>query len=452
MRWIFYLGGKKMSTKDLRRELGKKELFGIACGNIIGSGIMILVGTGIGITGRSVNFAFVLAAIFVVVSSIPMLFLTNCVRLRGGEYTQGYMLCGPKFAGFWTIVYSVRNITLSVYALSFADYVLSLFPNLPHKAIAIGVATAFFVLNVFPTKYMAKVQNLMMVFLIAALAIFAIMGWNDIQPGYFKEDFLTDGAGGFLYASAFLTFAVLGANGIFQLGGECKNPKRDIPFVFILSTLGVAVLYALIATVAAGVLPVSEVANQNLSVVANQFLPKGLYLFFVVGGAWCAIATTLNANIAWVTKPLIQAAEDGWFPKKLATLHPKYKTPVYLLAVFYIITIVPILTDISLENLANLTLVMQFVVMIFTAIATIKLPKILPQEWEQSPFKCSQGMLTFFCVLATLVLLAQVWLNFLSLTSALKIGQVGFIIFAYLYAHFRYKSGKVQMTISYDRD
>ncbi|MFR2966180.1 MAG: hypothetical protein ACLTK0_07245 [Anaerovoracaceae bacterium] len=29
--------------KDLRRELGKKELFGIACGNIIGSGIMILV-------------------------------------------------------------------------------------------------------------------------------------------------------------------------------------------------------------------------------------------------------------------------------------------------------------------------------------------------------------------------------------------------------------------------
>ena len=93
-----------MSTKDLRRELGKKELFGIACGNIIGSGIMILVGTGIGITGKSVNLAFVLAAIFVVVSSIPMLFMTSCARLRGGEYTQGYVLCGPKLAGFWTIV------------------------------------------------------------------------------------------------------------------------------------------------------------------------------------------------------------------------------------------------------------------------------------------------------------------------------------------------------------
>lgn len=362
------------------------------------------------------------------------------------------MLCGPKFAGFWTIVFSVRNITLSVYALSFADYVLSLFPGLPHKLIAIGIATVLFVLNVFPTKFMAKVQNIMMVFLIAALLIFIVFGWKHIEPGYFENDFVTDGASGFIYASAFLTFAVLGANGIFQLGGECKNPKKDIPFVLVASTMGVAVIYALIATVAAGVLPVSEVANKNLSIVAKEILPNPLYLFFIIGGAWCAIATTLNANISWVTKPLIQAAEDGWFPKKLADLHPKYKTPVYLLAVFYIITVVPVLTDISLENLANLTLVMQFVVMIFTAIATMKLPQLLPEEWERSPFKCGKGKLAFWCVLATIVLIVQVWLNFVSLTNALKIGQVGFIIVAYLYAHFRYKSGKVQMTISYDKE
>lgn len=245
---------------------------------------------------------------------------------------------------------------------------------------------------------------------------------------------------------------MLGANGIFQMGGECKNPKKDIPFVFIVSTLSVAVLYALIATVAAGVLPIEQVAGQNLSVVAEHIMPRGFFLFFIIGGAWCAIATTLNANIAWVTKPLIQAAEDGWFPKGLAKLHPTFKTPVYLLAIFYIITIVPILTDISLENLANLTLVMQFLMMVFTAIATIKLPELLPEEWESSPFKCSKGKLTFFCILATIVLLIQVWLNFISLTNALKIGQVGFIVVAYLYAHFRYKSGKVQMTVSYDKE
>lgn len=40
-----------MSTKELRRELGRFELMGIACGQIIGAGIMALVGIGIGMTG-----------------------------------------------------------------------------------------------------------------------------------------------------------------------------------------------------------------------------------------------------------------------------------------------------------------------------------------------------------------------------------------------------------------
>lgn len=441
-----------MSTKDLRRELGKKELMGIACGQIIGSGIMVLVGLGIGMTGRSVTFAFVLAAIFVVILSIPMLFLTSCVRLRGGEYTQAYMLCGTKFAGFWTIVYSVRNIALSVYAISFADYVLSLVPGLNHKLIAIAVATIFFGINVFPTTFMTKIQNVMMVILIAALGAFVVSGIGKVDPTYFTTDFFTNGPIGFLSASAFLTFAVLGANGIFQLGGECKNPRKDIPFVLIVSTLGISVLYALVATVAAGILPVAEVANQNLSLVAKAILPGSLYVFFIVGGALGALATTLNANIAWVTKPLIQASEDGWFPKKLAELHPKYKTPVYLLAVFYIITILPILTGLSLQNLTNLVLIMQYVVMIATSIATMKLPALLPKEWDASPFKCSKGILTFICIAATLVLIAQIYFNLSSLTPTLMIAQIAFIVLAYLYAHFRYKSGKVNMTISYETD
>lgn len=164
------------------------------------------------------------------------------------------------------------------------------------------------------------------------------------------------------------------------------------------------------------------------------------------------MATTINANIAWVTKPLIQASEDGWFPKKLATLHPKYKTPVYLLLLFYIVTITPILLDISMSELTNLVLVMQYVVMIATSIATMKLPKILPKEWAASPYKCKQSTLTFFCVAATLVLIAQIYYNLSSLTTNLMIAQVVFIIFAYAFAHFRYKSGKVQMSVSYESE
>ena len=51
---------KYSSTKDLKRVLGRKELMGIAIGSIIGSGIMVQMGTGIELTGRSANIAFLL--------------------------------------------------------------------------------------------------------------------------------------------------------------------------------------------------------------------------------------------------------------------------------------------------------------------------------------------------------------------------------------------------------
>ena len=40
------------STKDLNRTLGKKELMGIAIGQIIGAGVMSMMGVAIAMTGR----------------------------------------------------------------------------------------------------------------------------------------------------------------------------------------------------------------------------------------------------------------------------------------------------------------------------------------------------------------------------------------------------------------
>lgn len=43
------------TTKNLNRVLGRKELFGIASGQIIDAGIMSMTGIAIGMTGRSVK-------------------------------------------------------------------------------------------------------------------------------------------------------------------------------------------------------------------------------------------------------------------------------------------------------------------------------------------------------------------------------------------------------------
>lgn len=440
-----------MSTKDLKRELGKKELYGIAVGQVIGAGIMALVGLGIAMTGRSVNLAMVLSGVWVILLSIPWIFISSCVRLRGGEYTQAAVLCGERFAGIYIAVYLVRNMQMAVYTLAFTGYFIKLVPGANGLVVSLAVASAFFLLNIFPTKFMAGIQNIIVVILCFALAAFVVYGMPKVQPGYFSQPgFFTRGATGFLAASAFLTFATFGANSIFQLSGECKNPKVDIPFVLITATLSVAVLYALVAYVAAGVLPLEEVSGQNLAKVARIILSKPLYMFFMVGGALCALATSLNATIAWVTKPLIQAAEDGWFPRQMAYLHPKYKTPVVLLAFYYVLTVTPIILGINMEHITNSVLVCMYLCMMVTSMATMRLPKIFPEQWEKSPFKCGQGLLNFLCVTATVVLAIQVYYNAAFLTPKLLAANVLLMGGAVLYATLRYRSGKIKMIISYE--
>ena len=442
-----------MSTKELKRELGKKELLGVALGQVIGAGIMALVGYGIAMTGKSVNLAFVLSAVWVILLSVPWIFISSCVRLRGGEYTQAAVLCGDRFAGFYTMVYVVRNMQMAVYSLAFASYFISLVPGVNAKSVAVVIATCFFALNIFPTKFMAGVQNIMVVVLCMAMAAFIVYGMPQIQPGYWTgPDFMPKGLGGLLSASALLTFATFGANSIFQLSGECKNPTTDIPFVLIIATMAVAILYGVIAMVAAGVLPVTEVAGQNLSKVAEAILPKPIFLFFIIGGALGALATSLNATIAWVTKPLIQACEDGWLPKKLAYLHPQYKTPIFLLAIFYVVTVVPILLDVNMDAITSSVLILMYACMVMTSIATVRIPKLFPDQWARSPFKCSPAILWFFCILSAIVLFVQIYYNLPFISTNLRIANAVLLFVALGYSTYRYNSGAVRMDISYEDD
>lgn len=441
------------STRELKRELGKKELFGIASGQIIGAGIFALVGTGIAMTGRSVSFAFILSAVWVVLLSIPWVFIGSTLRLRGGEYTQSALLLNEKIAGIFIVIYLIRNLQPTVYILAFTNYFTSLFPNTNSMVVSIILATLFFGINVFPTKIVSRVQNVLVLLLTLALTVFIIKGFPNIQPGYFKQPgFLTSGVTGLLKASAFLTFSTLGAMSVFQLSGEAKNPKVDIPFVLISSTLAVGVLYALVSSVAAGVLPVSEVAGENLTIVAKSILSNPLYLFFIIGGALGALTSSLNATIAWVTKPILQACEDGWFPRKLAYLHPKYKTPVYLIGLFYLITIIPIILHADITQVTSSVLILRYLTMIATALATMRLPKLFPEQWSKSPFKISQTLLNMFCIISTIVLLIQVYFNLKGLDIKVFIMNGALLLICIVYALWRYKSGYVKMTVSYEDD
>ena len=371
------------STKDLARTLGKKELMGIAIGQIIGAGIMSMMGVAIAMTGRSANLAFMLSALFTMCTFFPSIFITSCIRMRGGFYTQMAIFAGDKFAGYYSVVYFITNMSLAMYALSFAQYALALLPTGgSQKVIALVIGTLFFVLNYFGVDLMAKIQNLLVIVLLLSLTMFAVFGLPQVDlANYFSNAdgmFMTQGVSGFLTATAYLGFATGGATVILGVSAECKNPTKDIPFVIVTSTIGVAILYGLVATAAAGVLPVPEVANQPLTLVAAEILPKPLYVLFIVGGAMFALATTLNSQIMSATKPVMQSCEDGWFPQSLAALS-KYKTPWKIMVIYYVILVVPIVLELEISQISSIVQILGYFNNLVLTITAMKLPAMFPK-------------------------------------------------------------------------
>lgn len=445
------MSNTNVSTKNLNKTLGRKELFSVAVGQIIGAGIMALTGVAIAMTGRSVNVAFILAAIAVIGVFIPMIFITSTVRLRGGQYTQAAVFISEKYSGMFMVIYIVYNIAIAMYAISFAEYFFALVPAIPQKLVSVTILTIVFVVNFFGVKGATKLQSLMVVVLAAALALFSGFGVFKIQPGYFQNPgFMTDGIKGLLTGMALLTFATGGANVILNLSAESKNPKKDIPFVLITSTLAVAVLYALMSTVAAGVLPVEQVAGKPLTLVAEAILPNWLYVFFIIGGAMFALITTLNASVSWVTKPIMQACVDNWFPKSLAQLHPKYNTPYKLLIIFYIIGLFPIITGLDIGYIANFSLLLQFINFIILGIGMLRLPKLFPKQWEASPFHVNKFWFYILNILAILILILQAFLMAANLDKVGLIGNGVVLIIAIIFGIVRSK--KVNMEISVDNE
>lgn len=438
-----------VTTKDLSRVLGRTELMSMAVGQIIGAGIMSMTGIAIGMTGKSVFWAFIIAAIFVIIQNIPMVLIGGTVRMRGGNYTQIAFLTSPKWAGMYIITYIVGNISIAMYAMSFADYFLSLVPGIPHQLVAGGIMTLFFITNYFGIQGAAKLQNVMVVILALALAVFTGFGIVKVQPGFFSEPyFLTSGVLGLLSTAAFLTFATGGATIVLNYGAEAKDPVKDIPFVIIVSTVGVAILYGLMSIVAAGVLPVPEVANKPLTLVAAEILPKPLYVFFIVCGALFALTTTLNSQIGGVTKPVLQACVDGWFPKKIGSLHPKYKTPVYLLLLFYIVGMLPILTGWDIGFVGNMVLFINRGFLIILSLSIVRLPKVIPDIWEKSKYHVSNGMLWFYAILSAGINLLQTFLLARNISRAAIIGNLLIFVFAIVFGFTLEK--KTTMEISFE--
>lgn len=196
-------------VNTMKKKMTLFDLVSMGVGATIGSGIFVMLGIGVAMTGRSVNLALILAIIVSFLMTIPAIFVSGVARLKGGPVTMAAILLGKKWSSIIGYIYIIVNLTISVMAISIIDYLSQLIPVLGdyHRLFAVLTTLFFFLISIRGTKFMARAQNAFVIILMISLGLFILFGLPQVQPGYFtKPGFFFGGFSGFFRAVALLTF------------------------------------------------------------------------------------------------------------------------------------------------------------------------------------------------------------------------------------------------------
>ena len=411
---------KENQQNELKRVLGLGDLLGIGVGQIIGSGIMALTGITIALTGAGTPLAFLAAAVLVICPNLVLAVLGSAVPATGGMYTYVRDYIGPKTGLYYLALLVAGQLVLAMFGITFAEYACSLVPGLSKTWVAFGILTLCFIMNLLGVDLAAKLQNVLVIILVAAMVLFIAFGLPKVDWSVFKggiKTIMPNGFVNFMTGASLLTFATGGAEFLSELGGEMKNPGRDLPRAMILSTVLVAVLYAFIGIVAVGVLPIETVAGESLVPVAEVIFPKPLYYFFIVGGGMFAVASTLNATFTWCTKGLLIAAEEGWLPKFMAKISRR-STPWVLLIIFYVVGAIPILTGLDISTIARLGNGVSLIYVLFPIFTGYLIYRKNPEAMRNSSFKIKPLPLYILTTVALIGYIIAAILNFGDISSA----------------------------------
>ena len=89
---------------------------------------------------------------------------------------------GSQFAGFYIVIFFASNVSLAMYAISFAQYLQGVLPQVPIVPVAVACLTIFFITNLLGIEGAAKLEERVMD-IVLALAMTCFIDVRTAQGG-----------------------------------------------------------------------------------------------------------------------------------------------------------------------------------------------------------------------------------------------------------------------------
>ncbi len=364
--------------KALRRSLGPFQLTMLGVGAVIGTGIFVLTAEAAQKAGPGMMLSFVIAGFVCAVAALCYAELAAMVPVAGSAYTYTYAVMGEILAWMvgWALILEYA-VGASAVAVGWSGYFVGLLNSQFHihipAALAQGpsqgglinvpaavVALLVTMLLVLGTTESARFNAVLVAVKVAALTAFIALTLPMIHMSNFTP-FTPNGWGtvGVVGAASSIFFAYVGFDAVSTAAEETRNPQRNVPIGLIGSLLICTVFYLLVSAGAIGTIgaqPVRGLAGQvllpgspELATRCAQIVAGGAtqplvcshealaHVLRVIGdvnvgnllglAAFVALPSVVLMMMFGQTRIFFVMARDGLLPAKLASVHPRFKTP-----------------------------------------------------------------------------------------------------------------------------
>ena len=414
--------------KKLQRTLSLPGAIAVSVGGML-SGIFVLPGLAVGITGSSVWLAFLVAALCILPAVLSKSELATAMPKSGGTYVYIERAFGPLFGtiagiGLWLSL--LLKSAFSLVGLSFYLYVLIEVDESYTKYIALLALLFILLLNVFGVKKVEKTQLVIVTISVLSLITIVFFGFNSFDSKLMEPVF-SEGGSGFIAGVAFLYISYAGVTKIAAVAGEIKNPEKNLPRTMIISLLLITTVYVLVAMVLVG--------NVDQATLSTDIKPIHT-LFQTIGGDYfgyfaavvgvITLMSMANSGVLASSRFPFAMAKDKMMPGFLGLVNSKFMTPVAaILTTSLLIGLAIVYLDvIKIAKLASAFKVLMF---IFNELSVIVLRETNAQWYKPSFRSPLYPYVQLFGIVSGIVLLA--FLGIMPIVSVFGVFALGFIIF-----------------------
>jgi APA family basic amino acid/polyamine antiporter len=439
---------------ELKRTLTLFSLVMIAVGSSIGSGIFRTPGE----IANQLHQPWLVVALWVVGGIVALTGALTFAEMgsmfpgAGGHYVYLKEAYGQT-TGFlygWFILFISTSGAIAALASVCSEHLLYLFGvsrdsgwTVPLAAVIIVFLTA---INSFGVSVSGRLASVFTLSKLAGLALIIAVGWFWAQPsameinrsGEFANTFPSDPWAAFAAAFVGVLFSYGGWQHVAFLAGETKDPQRTVPRAMMIGAFVVTLVYVLANMAYMRLLPLEQIA------VTDTIAADALNTRFSWGGPLMAFLIALSTfgttGIYCMTAPRMYyaMANDGVFFKKLAEIHPRWRTPINAMALQAGWALILLMVWGTFGNLIGYVTFIDWIgqVMVATAIFVFrrKMPDA-PRAYRTAWYPITP---LIFIILSMIFIVLQLWNSPVNSGAGLAVVAVGWVAYQ---VYFKKKEG-----------